>query len=295
MRSPLVTVVIPTYNRENTIIRALKSVLDQSYTNMEVIIVDDCSTDNTISKIKSINDKRVRIIKHNENKGGSAARNTGISLAKGELVAFQDSDDEWLPGKLKKQVDIITQNRFGVIFTKHNNIRPNGQSSIFPNIDGIKQENLYRNLLYENIIGTPTALIQKKHLQKIRGFDESLPRLQDWDLFIRLSRITNFHLINSVECNAYLQDNSISKDSAKLIRAIEVFENKYLDVFEKYDKLLISKIYNKFGSLLAREMEYSKSRKFFLKSVSVFPMNIRSLSQYLLTFGGGALYRKFTS
>src|SRR5512138_1185650 len=97
-RTPLVSVVIPTYNRAPLLERAIHSVLSQTYTNLEVIVIDDASTDDTQDRIKNLQlaDIRIQYIRHDRNRGSQAARNTGIHAAKGKYVAFLDSDDEWL-------------------------------------------------------------------------------------------------------------------------------------------------------------------------------------------------------
>lgn len=117
-QNELVSVIIPTYNRANLILQAVKSVLNQTYKNFEIIIVDDGSSDNTEDVINVIHDNRIRYIKHAINKGASAARNTGIREAKGKYIAFQDSDDHWLPDKLEKQVKRIenTPDHVGAVF-----------------------------------------------------------------------------------------------------------------------------------------------------------------------------------
>ena len=107
----MISVIIPTYNRDGVISRAINSVLKQTYQNFEVIIVDDNSpvTDNTACIISQYNDDRLFYIKHDKNKGGGGARNTGILAANGEYIAFLDSDDEWLPEKLQLQINLMRQ------------------------------------------------------------------------------------------------------------------------------------------------------------------------------------------
>ena len=108
----LVSVVIPTHNRADLLPRAIDSVLNQTYSNFEIIVVSDGSTDNTEEVVKSYSDKdsRIRFIGYSPARGGNIARNTGIEAAKGEYVAFLDDDDEWMPEKLKKQIKVMESN-----------------------------------------------------------------------------------------------------------------------------------------------------------------------------------------
>lgn len=101
---PKVSVVIPTHNRSSLLRRAIQSVLDQTYQDFEIIVVDDASTDDTEAVVKGFADERIRYVRHSENRGEAASRNTGIRLAKGEYIAGHDDDDVWLPPKLEKQV-----------------------------------------------------------------------------------------------------------------------------------------------------------------------------------------------
>ena len=106
-QSQLVSVILPLYNRAESIVGAINSVLDQTYRNLELIVVDDASTDQSIELVEAISDPRIRLLRHETNQGAAAARNTGIEAAKGGYVAFQDSDDEWLPEKLDKQMQVF--------------------------------------------------------------------------------------------------------------------------------------------------------------------------------------------
>lgn len=113
-----VSVIIPTYNRAHLLGRAIQSVLAQTYEDFEIIVVDDASTDVTEQVVKSFADDRINYIRHQKNKGGSSARNTGIKAAKGEFIAFLDSDDEWVPKKLEKEINRLQtlSNEVGVFY-----------------------------------------------------------------------------------------------------------------------------------------------------------------------------------
>jgi len=114
-----VSIVIPTYNRAGLLSRTIQSVLNQTYQDFEIIIVDDGSTDKTEEVVKSFNSKKIFYNRHEENKGANAARNTGIKASRGEYIAFQDSGDEWLPQKLERQMKVFenASPEVGVVYT----------------------------------------------------------------------------------------------------------------------------------------------------------------------------------
>ena len=131
---PTVSVIIPTYNRAHLIDRSIQSVLNQTYQDFELIVVDDRSTDNTEDIIRQFRekDKRIKYIKHDKNKGGSAARNTRIKNSVGKYIVFQDSDDEWFPEKLEKQMKIFetASLEVGVVYTGFWRIKDNKKTYI---------------------------------------------------------------------------------------------------------------------------------------------------------------------
>ena len=190
-KNPTVSVIIPTYNRVHLIRRAIQSVLNQTYQDFEVIIVDDGSTDNTEEVVKSFNDPRIRYIRHEKNKGAATARNTGIKAARGKFIAFQDSDDEWLPEKLEKQMKVFenTPAKVGVVYTGFWKIENN--KKIYIPFSWVKQKegNIHKELLKGNFVTTQSIVARKECFKKAGMFDEKLPRFQDWELVIRLSLI----------------------------------------------------------------------------------------------------------
>lgn len=119
IKEPTVSIIIPTYNRSKTIKRSINSVLYQTYDDFEIIVIDDGSSDGTDKVIKEFNDSRIKYVRHELNRGASAARNTGIKLSRGKYIAFQDSDDVWVPDKLEKQMNVFksSENNFGVVFS----------------------------------------------------------------------------------------------------------------------------------------------------------------------------------
>lgn len=135
--NPKISVIIPTYNREKLIERSIKSVLNQTYKNIEVIVVDDCSNDNTKSIVNSIKDDRLIYIKLSKNKGACYARNKGIEAASGKYIAFNDSDDVFYKNKLEKQLKNLLNNNSDLDFCKMKVFRD--MNYIFPSIEQEKK------------------------------------------------------------------------------------------------------------------------------------------------------------
>jgi glycosyltransferase involved in cell wall biosynthesis len=191
----LVSVITPTYNRADKLPRAIESVLSQTHTGIEHIIVDDASTDNTEEIVKNYDDPRVRYIKHESNERQAAARNTGIEVGNGKYIAFIDSDDEWLPTKLEKQIELIEScnKSFAGVYCDGKTIRNSRIkdffASVFPyEIRNEGQEELIRDILtmQGNISAGSSLLVRTEVARSIGGFDESLPRHEDLDFTLRI-------------------------------------------------------------------------------------------------------------
>ncbi|MCI8782075.1 MAG: glycosyltransferase family 2 protein [Dorea sp.] len=234
MEEHLVSVVIPSYNRCDRIMRAVQSVLSQTYLNLEVIIVDDGSNDNTDELVNSIDDDRVKYIKLHSNGGACHARNVGISESKGDYIAFQDSDDFWHPDKLEKQVKTLIKTGADVLGCSYEQYLEDGRVFVktVPNdIESgfCKVDQVAGNALF----GTPT-IIAKADIIKANLFDESLPRFQDFELILRLIQKNRIYFLNDSLVDAYVQNNSITQNYAKLIQAEEIILSKHAEVIEKY-------------------------------------------------------------
>jgi glycosyltransferase involved in cell wall biosynthesis len=224
MGTELVSVIIPTYNRIKTLGSSIQSVLNQSYADLELIVIDDCSTDGTEQLVNTINDKRIRYIRHGQNKGPSGARNTGIEAAKGKYIAFHDSDDIWHSDKLQKQMELMEgDHELGMVYTAYQLIYNNKTIRYIPSksIDmSLKQGFIYEALLKENKIGTPTMLIRKEILKKCGGFNENLRSCEDWELCLRIAQNNKIGFIDEAMVNAYSDQNGVNSDSGNIIKAL---------------------------------------------------------------------------
>jgi glycosyltransferase involved in cell wall biosynthesis len=227
----LVSVVIPAYNRANVLPRAINSVLAQTYKDFEIIVVDDCSKDNTGEVMKQFSDPRIRYIKHERNKGGNAARNTGIKASEGEFVAFLDSDDEWLPIKLEKQLPAFTKSNVGLVYSGFIFIEESVATQRRYLVN--KTEDFRQDLLVTNFVGTASvAVVRKVLLNRINGFDETLRSCQDWDLYLRLSEICEFECVAEFLALYHIDRKGKKQISANPVTTIsghKRIEEKYTD------------------------------------------------------------------
>ncbi len=230
--SGLVTVILPTYNRAATIKRACMSVLNQTYRNLELIVVDDGSTDETKRILERIHDDRLFYI-HQVNSGACTARNNGIDHAHGEYIAFQDSDDEWLPNKLERQMEVMRYVNADIVFC---GMRRHGYSKqedegIYPNIrEGRVHE---RQLVMKSVVSTQTILA-KACAFKLFKFDIDMPRFQDYDLVIRMASTFTFYYLKEILVDVFLQNDSLTKDDDKTVLAVKLLLERDKDIFDKY-------------------------------------------------------------
>lgn len=194
LNKPLVTVIIPTYNRGWVVQEAIDSVLDQDFRDYELIVVDDGSNDNT-RQILGAYGKAITVLQQS-NRGVSAARNRGIAEAAGRLIAFLDSDDLWLPRKLTTQVKFFEENADAVINQTQEIWIRNGAR-----VNPKKRHHKFSGMIFERSLAlclvSPSAVMIKKSLFDAVGvFDENLPACEDYDLWLRISCRYPVHLID---------------------------------------------------------------------------------------------------
>lgn len=249
MENGLVSVVIPAHNREDTIKRAVDSVLKQTYSNIEVIVVDDASTDNTVEIINGYHDSRVRLICQKVCGGANKARNIGIKNSRGGYIAFQDSDDEWLPNKLECQMDLMETSKRPVCYCAYYHLA--GEKRTIMPADYEKsdryQSNLRTVLKAGNVVSTQTLVIKKNVLDLLHAdfFDENMPRLQDYDLVIRLIQVCDFAYVNRPLVNVYASEQSITTDSKAMYdAAARIIEkhSSFLDIYQFIGTIIESNI-----------------------------------------------------
>lgn len=203
MRDPLVSVVITSYNNEAYIGEAVRSVLDQTMRDLELIIVDDASTDHSLDVIRSFQDDRIRVLVNERNSQISVARNRGFAAAKGKYLAALDSDDAWMPDKLEKQVSWMESSpRTGVCFTwlelmdgRGNRIRQEDMENLYRVENRSREQWLHDLLLNGNCLADDSSLISRGTMERIEGCRPGLVQLQDLDRWIRVVLEDEIHVI----------------------------------------------------------------------------------------------------
>ena len=207
---PRVSVIIPTYNRSDLLKDAIASVLSQNYSDYEIIIVDDGSTDDTQAVVSSYKSPKIIYFFQN-NCGRSAARNSGISLARGEYIAFLDSDDIFMPNKLELQTSFLdAHTSYGMVYSYANNVDENRQF-LTHHYDGNLSGQIYPDMLFirNNFITTPTVMVRAKILSELGGFDVKMHMCEDLDLWRRIAR--KYKVMQLTEALAHVRIRSQEK------------------------------------------------------------------------------------
>ncbi len=235
---PFVSVIIPVYNREKFIERAINSVLKQTYRNFEIIVVNDGSNDNTANILQKYATK-IRIMTLPVNKGVSYARNIGIRYAMGEYVAFLDSDDEWLENKLEEQIAYVNRHKqIKILQTEEIWIR-NGKR-----VNPLKKHKKYEGYIYPKclplcIISPSSVLIKREILKKVGWFDTSFPACEDYELWLRISSKYPVGLINKKLTIKYGgHEDQLSKkiphlDKWRIKALLKILNSNFLNKKEK--------------------------------------------------------------
>ena len=196
VKVPVVTAVVPAYNAASTVADTVQSVLSQTLEDLEVLVVDDGSSDSTSSIVESLDDARVRVIRQ-ENAGVSAARNVGIRESRGEFIAFLDSDDLWCPDKLEQQLAFMEQKsvratQTGVWYVNQDLL------PLYPGPCPPYEDAFLETLLFRHLPAFPSTLVLHRDVfDKVGFFDASLPILEDWEFAVRLARYGELRNMNA--------------------------------------------------------------------------------------------------
>lgn len=264
MYGDLVSVIIPTYNRKNIIKRAIDSVLKQTYKNIELIIVDDCSTDGTMEEIQKYYNHIENLIYviNDTNQGAGKSRNIGAEYASGDYIAFQDSDDEWMPSKLEHQMRQISDApEIGMVYCSYSFQTPDGRTLAYPSselpLDALG-ENIYPFILVYPLIGTPTMLINKEKFIAVGGFNENLKSLEDYEFSVRFAYQYKIAYVNLPLVITHETSGGVNAQNIEKI----ITQCTILDIF--YDELKYYGLLDlKLSSVHQRAKDFLCEKEFF--------------------------------
>jgi len=299
-----ISIIIPTYNSAQYICEAIESVLNQTYKDFEIIVVDDGSTDNTKEVIKPYLNKMKYI--YQQNSGPSAARNRGIQEAKGEYIAFLDADDIWLPQKLELQIKFMEKEKeVGLIFSdmvlfNEKEIIKNSflKEKLFFNKLSIKSlsstekviyDNVFNALLQENFIPTNTVIVKKECFNKVGFFDETLFSVEDRDMWLRIGLFYDIGFINFPLVLTRFHETNISGNQELALKSRLKVMKKFLNYSnlpiksKKIIKQTINKIYFDLGYLYFTYEKFPLSRIYFRKFLKENPFIFKPWIYILLS------------
>ncbi|OJW50116.1 MAG: hypothetical protein BGO67_01950 [Alphaproteobacteria bacterium 41-28] len=263
---PLVSIIIPTYNREKFIGEAIQSVLNQTYKNFEVIVIDDGSQDRTREVVLSFRDERVSY-SHTTNQGRSIARNLALKHAKGTYIAFLDSDDLYYKDKIEKQVEFLEKNKqFGMVYTAAHCIDEAGNLLNF-SYKAIDTGWIYWKIAYfaDTTITLPTVMVRQEVFSVVGGFDENMHRFEDTDMWRRISKTYMIGAMQDVTCLLRTHnDNRLENQQPEIIiDNLKYYINKILsedEVYSDFHKKGISNLLKYYKDAFLTVAEFKENR-----------------------------------
>lgn len=270
-KKPIFSVIIPTFNRGKVIRRSIDSVLKQTFTDIELIVIDDGSNDNTESVVKDFHDSRLHYLKNEKNEGANHARNMGIRVARGKYFSFLDSDDEWLPNKLLRVYEkFLSDEEIGCVYDRAGIL--DNQGKIVPIHEDILEGYIYKEALTKGYITSMSFLsVKRECFDVLGGFDESFTHCQDDEICLRLASAFKFGLIPEV-LGIYHTDAEDRMGDQKNSRKIALSWQRLFDKFSKdvvyfCGKDVLSRHYANCGRRFASVGDRKNAIKAFIRSL----------------------------
>lgn len=288
---PKVSVIIPTHNRAELVEKAIKSVLAQTYTDHEILVCDDASTDNTPHVIKSFKDPRIRYTRYENNIGVIEVRNNAIMKSTGSYIAFLDDDDEWLPTKLEKQVSVLddSPDNLGLVYTGVYSIDTSGRI-VEITIHRFKG-NVLNRLLFNSFITTSTVIVKKQCFDIVGLFDPEYQSASDNDMWIRIAEIFEFDYVGEPLINYLITQISISRNYNKVTKGLERLIAKHNRLYAVRNRAY-SNYLLKLGVAYCFTGNMNDGRKAFIKAAHLSPYDIRLYYNIIISLFGTKAFIK---
>tara|TARA_Y100001970_G_scaffold269313_1_gene361596 strand:- start:1729 stop:2625 length:897 start_codon:yes stop_codon:yes gene_type:complete len=286
MQKKLVSVIIPTYNREDLLLNAINSVLNQTYDFFEIIIIDDYSNDETKDLVLSIKDERIKYYRNKQNLYVAQSRNIGIKISSGSIITFLDDDDEMYPTKLFDIIEVFNKNKeINFVYHRAKIMMVNENTYYYTN--PIKKVT-HNNLVIKNCVGgTPVVTVKRELLYE--SFDKDIKALEDYELWLNLSLKDQFrpYYLNKylVQCNYTTKKNSVSKNIDNLLNALKIIKDKYSSSFSKLSSNEINQHNEWINSLIAHKylLNYNKKSSYYYLKSFYYSYKMKYLVISLLT------------
>lgn len=277
---------MPTMNRALLLPRSIGSVLSQSFTDYEFIIIDDGSTDATKQVVEEYikKDPRIRYIRYEKNQGIPTVRNRGIAEAKGTYIAWQDDDDEWLPGKLEKTVKKMDElpSDYGIVYSAFWRIRPNGEKMYFPpKWVEPKEGNLYKIFLKKNFLNPQAMLFRAEVLKNNGGLDPRYTVLGEYGWYPKLAKRYKFGYVPEVLLHVHYTPSSNSQNNTANAETRLMFMRDNWSDLKRYG--FIGYHYSVIGDLYVDDAAYGHAASYYLKAWLHEPLHITHLVKMFLS------------
>jgi len=270
--APAVSVILPVFDGEATIERALDSILEQTFTDFEIIVVDDASTDLTVKRVSGRYGGRLKLIQHASNRGAAAARNTGIAAARGRWIAFLDSDDVWDRDKLARQVEVLGNSgpRARACATGYRLHRDGRDIAYHKKLSPMQ---FRREILFGCTISPGSTLLVDRHVfDDIGIFDESMRRLEDWDWLLRFSTRYDLIFLPGLLADIYLGNRVRALDNSRVEAALDRIRVKHSTGLSLLAKMrLRSSLLVEKSAMQYRAAQPAKAAAYVLAALALYP------------------------
>jgi glycosyltransferase involved in cell wall biosynthesis len=290
--NPKISVVIPTYNREETVPRAVDSVLNQTISSLEIVVVDDGSQDNTKEVIEEYDNQRLCYIPHEQNEGQNIARNTGLRASEGTYISYLDSDDVLLPQHLEKVVNKLEElpNEYAGVVTGYEDV-VGGEKTPQPGYDGrITYEDLIRDM-YDKIGGLSLLTFRADILDEVGLHDEEVVNSTDLDFYLQILEEYDLYGIDEVLCRRFKQTDSVSMDAELVAKGEKTILSKHGDKLTPENRA--KRRYNR-GIALAELGEMREASKAFRGCIQDHPYGILYYYHFMISLLGERVFHRLS-
>ena len=298
----LISVIVPTFNRRHTLPRAVDSILAQTHRDLELIVVDDVSTDDTLDYLRAIDDPRLKVVALDTNGGAGRARNKGLEVATGSLVAYQDSDDEWSVRFLERlhaglqeagpEVGVIYCGKL-VYGRDQQRVFGPGRVAYMPDHDRkIVEGDIHREVLARPLVSSQTFLVRRELMEQVGGWHETIRKGEDWELSARLARITRYAFIEEPLSVTYLGPDSATHNELKGVGVMEAILKANADMYAA-DPALHAGLLLQIARTYQRSGLFAEARPYIRRAAALRSAPLRTAKLMLAqTLKLGPIWRK---